>query len=379
MPIIGLTDRTPSFKECGRLRLGIPKNQMKAGPQEIGYFRADFRPDAESAAAAFSAAYGNQPTRINVRLPFTEISRMWDAYYMVYNKAGLLGMADGERWIYLRSNVTSELLVKDGMPSHPENLPVDSSGLPYMPFDKSMPVYSYKSGKGADVAVYARPEGRLKILVPELNQAAYMVLITHSIYNVMKFTEQLSAIEQIAKNAGVPLPMVPVVLSRRKELISVTIDGKKAMQEHYLCNLEIDPTWMEAQWKYIARLLPGTIAPTFQLALPEPTPEQLIEAEPDEIIEQEKVPAAAQPLTIEEAVARSTPKGTLLGSLTDEKLKVVAEKAGNGLAEAANFLLANATDEDFSVWFTLFSGSIPVSVVTRIQLYREIQKAQQPA
>lgn len=237
MPIIGLTDRSPSFKELGRLRLGIPKNEAAvSGPREISYFRPDFRPDAGEAVEQFTAIYGTKPTRINVRFPFPQIERVWDAFYMCYNKSGLLGMSDGQKWLYLRNNQTGELLVKDGFPTHTENLPVDSNGLPYLPFDKKIPVYSYKSKKGEDVAVYAKPEGRLKILVPELKQAAYMTVITHSVYNVMRISEQLAGIEQLARNAGMSLPLVPVVLSRRKEMISVTIDGKKAMQDHYLLN-----------------------------------------------------------------------------------------------------------------------------------------------
>lgn len=265
-PIIGLTDRTPSFKEIGRLRLGVPKS---AGfPKEISYFRADFRPDAADAFATFTSIYGEKPTQINIRLPFTEIARCWDAYYEVYNTSGMLGMSDGERWLYLRHNKTGELLVgKDGIPSKADGLPVDDRGLPYMPFDRHTPVYSYKSKKGEDVGVFPSPTGRLKILIPELKRAAYVMVITHSVYNIMKISEQLAGVEAIAKNVGMSLPMVPMVLSRRKELISVTINGKKSMQEHYLLNIEIDPSWMEAQFKLLNTLLPGGPSPSYP-ALP---------------------------------------------------------------------------------------------------------------
>ena len=286
MPIIGLTDRSPGFKELGRLRLGIPKKEaVVSGPREIGYFRPDFRPDAGEAVAKFAAAYGNEPTRINVRFPFSEINRIWDAYYMVYNKSGLLGMSDGQKWLYLRNNQTGELLVKDGMPSQVSDLlPVDSNGFPYLPFDKNIPVYSYKSKRGEDVAVYAKPEGRLKILVPELKQAAYMTVITHSVYNVMRISEQLAGIEQLARNAGMSLPLVPVILSRRKELISVSIDGKKTMQEHYLLNVEIDPDWMEAQFKFLNAILPGVSPLPMKLALPALTDEPV---QPEDLSEEE--------------------------------------------------------------------------------------------
>ncbi len=374
MPIIGLTDRSPSFKEAGRLRLGIPKSEMKnKGPQEISYFRADFRPDAQDAAELFKSVYTDKPTRINARIPFPQIERCWDAYYMVYNKSGLLGMSDGIKWIYLRHNQTGEILAKDGFPTKPEGLPVDSNGLPYLPFDKSIPVYSYQSSKGETIAVYAKPEGRLKILVPELKQAAYLVVITHSIYNVIRLSEQLAAIEQIAKNSGMPLPMIPLVLSRRKESISVSINGQKTMQEHYLLNIEIDPAWMEAQWKFINTILPGTQPALFQL--PEPTPADLSENETGEEPvgqaepESEKKPA----LTIAEAVATSTKKGNLLGSLSNEQLKILRDKGENGVQTAAKFLLEPATEDD---WKTV--DMLPVDNVTRIEMYRIVQMARMP-
>jgi hypothetical protein len=281
MPILGLTDRTPAFKEIGRLRLGISKAEAKAlksGPKEIPHFRPDFRPDALDAQALFMQVYckdGKFPTAVNIRLPFPEIGRCWDAFYEVYNTSGMLGMSDGERWLYLRNNKTGELLVKDGVPSTAASLPTDANGMPYMPFDRKTPVYSYKSTKGEDVAVYARPTGRLKVLIPELKRAAYIIVITHSVYNIMRISEQLAAAAVVAQNAGMTLPLVPLVLSRRKENISVSFGGKKTMQEHYLLNIEIDPLWMEAQFRFLNTLMPGTMgtlllgSPTPALQLPE--------------------------------------------------------------------------------------------------------------
>jgi hypothetical protein len=278
MAIAGLTDRTPSFKEIGRLRLGRPKSD-EAGkfqaPQEISYFRPDFRPDELDAATDFMTAYGPKPDHVTIRLPFTQIERCWDAFYEVYNKTGMLGMADGKKWLYLRSNTSGELLVKDGVPMNATNLPTDENGMPYMPFDKTIPVYSYKSQKGQDVAVFAKPTGRLKVLIPKLNRAAYVLVITHSVYNIMRISEQLAGVAAIAQSAGMTLPMVPMVLSRRKESISVSFGGHKQMQEHYLLNIEIDPLWMNAQFDYLNTLTPGrivvplAIAPKSAIVLPE--------------------------------------------------------------------------------------------------------------
>jgi hypothetical protein len=258
MPIVGLTDRSPSFKEIGRLRLGIPKSEAQvSGPKEIGWFRADFRPDAQDALALFITEYGQQPTSIHFRLPFAEINRCWDAMYEVYNKFGMLGMSDGRRWLYLRHNKTGELLVKDGVPTHAEGTKVNEDGEVYLPFEPKVPVYSYTSQKGKEVKVYARPTGRLRILIPELKRAAYVQIITNSLYNCIHLSEQLAGVAEIAKSVGMNITQVPMTITRRKETISVSYDGHKQMQERYLLNIEIDQRWMEAQFNYQNTLMPG--------------------------------------------------------------------------------------------------------------------------
>src|SRR3990172_724240 len=111
MPIIGLTTGTPSFREIGRLRKGAPKSE---GLKDLLYFRPDFRPNEPEASARFLEAYTDKPTKIEARLAFDQIELCWDANWEVYNTRGMLGMADGQKWIYLRSNHNGDLLVRDG-------------------------------------------------------------------------------------------------------------------------------------------------------------------------------------------------------------------------------------------------------------------------
>jgi hypothetical protein len=135
---------------------------------------------------------------------------------------------------------------------------------------------------------------------------------------------------------------------------------------------------MEAQWKYIARLLPGTVATTFQLALPETTLEQLSEAEPEEIIESEKEPAAAQALTTEEAVTLTTPKGTMLGSLTDEQLKLIVnstdQRVPGEVKKAAKLLLEPVPEATIHTYLETYPGIVIPALCTGIELYRIISK-----
>ncbi len=370
MAIIGLTDRSPSFKELGRLRLGIPKSEAAvSGPKEIGWFRADFRPDAQDALELFVAAYKDKPTSINFRLPFSEIKRCWDPFFEIYNKFGMLGKADGKRWLYLRHNKTGELLVKDGVPTHTDGTRVDEeTGEVYLPFDPKVAVYSYTSKKGEEVKVFAKPTGRLRILIPELKRAAYVQIITNSLYNVIHISEQLKGIEEIAKTAGMNLPQVPLTITRRKELISVSFNGHKQMQEHYLLNIEIDPRWMEAQFNYLNELMPGsTPKPIPQLETGatkrEFAPEELNEAEQPEPGEWEETnldeagqgegttnqpTTAEQPAQVGAGLTNGTPRPYPPETLKAKLLARAAQYDGQSATQKQRNLIAMLLGEIFA-------------------------------
>lgn len=260
MAIFSSETRISSFMEIGRIRKGAPKSE---GLKDLEHFRVDFRPDQEDAARAFRSVYGDAPTSINVRLAFPQVDRCWMCYFMVYNTSGLLGKAgiipgqDGLWWLYLRSHKTGELLVKDGFkPGTSEQLP----------FDPSIPVYSYKSKKtGEDVPVYAKPEGRLFVMVPELRRINFVTLLTHSWYDCARLDGQLHDIQEVAERMGLSLPAVPLRLVRRKEIISIAHDGKKRMAEKWLIHLDVDQDWSAAQFKLLDQIKPGA-------ALPAPRP-----------------------------------------------------------------------------------------------------------
>lgn len=360
MPIPGLTDRTPSFKEIGRLRKGAAKqpDNVKWHPSDLEYFRPDFRPDLgkaeQDAVERFKAVYGEKPQRIDVRLAFPEIVRCWDAFFMVYNTAGLLGQAGGIEgreglwWIYLRSNKTGEILVQNGEPEKA--------------FDPTVPVYAYKNLKGVDVAVFAKPEGRLKLLVPEMRLANYMQLITHSWYDISNISQELAAIDHLAKSMGMTLPMVPLVLSRRMENISVSIGGKKRMDKRSLIHLDVSPVWAAAQFQVLDNMLPGGVRelPALPPGVVE-EPEEEDEAEEQQ--EQPKtvevtVPPEPEPqeepvqpsllevptlehMTLEQAKNFTSPKGVRFEDLPVDKLNILVDspKVEDDVHEAAKIVL----------------------------------------
>ena len=305
-PIVGLTDGPPSFSEIGRLRLGISKAEIAKigkGPKEIGYFRPDFRPNAVDAFNDFIKFYTDKPTAINFRLPFNDIARCWDANFEVFNKTGMLGKSDGVKWLYLCNNKTGEVKVdRNGKPAEPTGQ-FDENGNEYLPFDPNVPVYSYKNQKtGEDVPVYAKQTGRLNILIPELGRMNYVQIITHSIYNIARISEQLAGIKHIAENAGTTLPMVPMVIVRQLESISVSYGGRKHMEEHYLLHIEIRPDWAGAQFRLLDSIMPGVAALSARTdfsnlpALPSGNDE----TEPDEPTGADAEPEVEQPAPVAE-------------------------------------------------------------------------------
>jgi hypothetical protein len=266
-PIAGLTDRAPSFREIARLRKGSPKSQ---GLKDLTYFRPDFRPDEKAAAATFKQYYGDQPTMINVRLAFPTVEQNWDASLEAYNTTGLLAKTDGVKFIYLRDNKTGRVIVRDGEPE--------------IDFDPTMPIYSYWSEKKKqDIPVFARPIGRLKVLIPELRVLNYVTLITHSWYDCGRISEQLHAIAMVAQNVGMPLTMVPLVLTRRPEQVPCsTGDGGRVMKTMSLVNIDVRPDWAESQFKLLDSIMPGKALPAGQVFPELPT------GVPDEDEEQEE-------------------------------------------------------------------------------------------
>lgn len=84
-------------------------------------------------------------------------------------------------------------------------------------------------------------------------------------------------------------------------------------------------------------------------------------------------------IMIADIAAKTTPKGTPLGKLTNEQLQVVVQNAKNGLKEAAEYLLAKAAGDDWATWYELVSqaGANGVNAVdlpdgaTRIEMHRQ--------
>jgi hypothetical protein len=166
-------------------------------------------------------------------LPFDEIGRCWEAWREAYTAGALIHRCDGEIVQYAINPKTGEKIVVNGI--GPDGRPVRCKGKP--------------DG--------CRPVGRLRVIVPELQRLAYLVVMTTSIHDIINISEQLQG---IASMNGGRLAGIPLVLRRRPKEISTPSGeaGKRARRKKYLVSIEADPEWVKAKLGAMHRsALPG--------------------------------------------------------------------------------------------------------------------------
>jgi hypothetical protein len=243
VPIKGLTDRVPSFPQIGTIRKGGPKKTEKRGKRtvvtgigpDLKHFRVEFMEGEEEAEARFIDLYGEEPRAITVMLPFNEIERCWEAWREAYVSGALLHRCDGELIEYAISRETGEILARGGVWAE--------NGEPA--YCDGKPVAHYENSRGQQIPVYCKPRGRLRIIVPELRRAAYLLLLTGSINDIISISGQLEGIKEL--NAG-QLRGIPLVLRRRSRRISTPgQNGRRVRREKSLVSIEADPVWVAAK------------------------------------------------------------------------------------------------------------------------------------
>lgn len=235
MAIKGLTDRGLSFPEIGQVRKGGKKTDPRKPGPDLQYFRVVFAEQEAEAQAEFERIYGTQPAEIKIILPFNEIERMWDAWLEAYTAGRMVARADGEYFLYLVDTETGKILVKNGIDVQ------TGQPRPYL----DAPVGWYTTQAGKKEAIWCKPTGRLKVIVPELQRAAYLTVMTTSIYDIANLSDQLRAFQTI--NGG-QLAGIPLMLRRRPRSISTpNADGSRARRVKWLLSIEADPEWVKAR------------------------------------------------------------------------------------------------------------------------------------
>ncbi|MDI6770125.1 MAG: hypothetical protein QMD04_10690 [Anaerolineales bacterium] len=252
MPIAGLTDRGLSFPQIGVIRKGAPKSQKNAPGRDLTYFRVEFDTARPDLVEKFQAAYPDpEPRRLNVVFPFNDFDRQVQIFYEAYNKGRMVaragtvqGLDPNQNYYLIKLNSkTGEVLAKAGY-----WVTGEKKGQPAV-YDKSQPEYSMtyrdKNGHNKKLDIFCKPITRIKIVIPELGELAYVLLKSSSIYDAMNLSEQLIALWEITRGnwAGVPL-----VLERKPtQVLCPDENGNKTYREKWLLSIQALPAWSEAK------------------------------------------------------------------------------------------------------------------------------------
>ena len=227
MPIKGMTDQAPSFPQIGVIRKGAPRPKDGKRPgKDLTYFRVVFDEEETEAAEVFERVYGTEPQEINILIPFDEIDRNWEAYRETYVASAMIHRCDGENVIRALDPKTGEVLVQNGLS-----------------LETRQPVV-------CDGSADCKPHGRLRVIVPELQRLAYLMVLTTSIHDIVNISKQLKGIKDMN---GDRLRGIPLVLRRRPKKISApnAKTGRRSRRESWLISIEADPKWVRAKMQQI--------------------------------------------------------------------------------------------------------------------------------
>ncbi len=252
MPIKGLTDQGASFPQIGVLRKGAPKGDRAPG-KDLQHFRLDTRYD--DVRRKFAATYGPTPATINIYLPYATPEENFDAWQEEYVAGGLVHRCDGETMVLWRTDTGT--------------------------FSQTPKPCPYATGEltRSRQQPGCKPVGRLKVIIPELERFAYVLVTTTSIHDIIELQANLNAAFAMRGD----LRGIPFKLSRRPRLISTPgSNGKRIRREKWLLFLEPAPEWVALQIESMKRqALPGVTATTPSLPSGlDPETGEIIDAEP---------------------------------------------------------------------------------------------------
>jgi len=266
MPIKGLTDRHAKFPEIGRIRKGgaAPRDAQgrttRIGP-DLTYFRVEFDERETEATAIFEKHYGTaaegKPDEIDILLPFATVDENFEAWREAYLAGGMIHRCDGE-WVQY------EYDPKIGGPSVKGGIDVATGER--RACDGSKPVLLY--GPQHDKPLMCKPAGRLKVLLPVLRRAAYVTVLTGSVYDIVHLSEQLEAYRLLGGPQG--LVGIPLVLRRRPKEISRPdpATGERKRMTKSLLSIEADPEWVRQRMTALQASATPDLEPGAVLRLP---------------------------------------------------------------------------------------------------------------
>lgn len=211
MPILGVTDQRAAFPRLGILRKGAKKTGKRPG-QDLTFFR--FVSDDQDITRAFFGAYGAEPRRINVYLPFAAKDENLEAWMEQWGSGSLKHRCDGKDCVIWQDDTGQ-------YHDTPEPCPGG-----------------------------CKPVGRLMVIIPELERLAYVQVLTTSWWDCHELAANLAAAEETVNLMGRDLLGVPFVLTRVPRMISTPPreeGGKRMRAEKWLLHIEPAPSWVKLQ------------------------------------------------------------------------------------------------------------------------------------
>lgn len=274
MPIKGLSNRGLALPEIGQIRKGGKKRKNAQGKEifgeELSYFRVEFAEGEEKAAAKFRATYGTQPNSIRVLLPFNEIERTWDPWKEAYTAGRLVARSDGEFIVYQLDN-KGDVIVQNWTDKSGNKVPHPTNNIAGYDFQNK--------------PVEFKNTGRLKVIVPDLERAAYLTVITSSTHDIGNISDQLAAFKEL--NGG-QIAGIPFIIRRRPAMISTpSKEGPRVRRKKYLISVEVDATWAKAKFGQLNHLALPEFAGEINFAGELPSGDIETDFDEDEIIESE--------------------------------------------------------------------------------------------
>lgn len=260
MPIQNLTSgTTQAFMKLGKIRKG-DRGGKNGAPRDLDHFRVTFMAgkSSEELEKAFRSVYGATPTEINVRLPYNDIWKNWDANYECYKQGGLVAQAGtnehGAYWIFYRDMTTSDVLVRNGAA-------VGLEGRKFLdnnPCDVDKPVYYNSSNE----PVMLEPVGRLQVVIPELAhlEVGFFEFTPTSPRDIRTLSAELAAFDAIAKSVGKGLAGIPFKLIRRKEEVTKKIKNQLTKGDSWVVHITTGGDWGVKALEAVERMaLPDVI------------------------------------------------------------------------------------------------------------------------
>lgn len=233
--IRGLTDSVrPAFPELGQLRKGAAKSGNRPGA-DLQYFRfTSSRPEVQ---AAFEAALGKEPRRVECLLPYRTVEECFDPWREAWSAGSLVHRCDGEHVV--RERVAGGYV-------------------------------DYPPGQGPACPGGCKPMGRLRLILPDLLQAGYVghvTLLTTSINDIAGLLASLHDLWESRAHHPLGLKGVLMVLWREPVMISTPAsegNGKRVRREKWLVRLAPAAEWVQRQlaaMRQLDALEPGEVVP----------------------------------------------------------------------------------------------------------------------